>query len=88
MKNSAEGAVVNLPIRAGSLASSGSGGTGCVAERDRIKRALRGGALMGVFAVEDRDREPCNILLVTWGKAPMHFGHLAHAFGSAAVGTV
>lgn len=55
---------------------------GCVVERDGVKQVFIGGALMGWFDPEDRDREQRNVLLVTLAKEPtMHFGHLARAFG-------
>lgn len=41
-----------------------------------------GGALLGWFGRDDRDRSMRNVLLVTLANAPkIHFGHLATAFG-------
>lgn len=55
---------------------------GCVVDRDGIKQVFIGGALMGWFDPNDRERGQRNVLLVTLAKEPtMHFGCLARAFG-------
>lgn len=81
MENSAEGTVVNLPITSPQPGIEWFWLHGCVVERDGIKQVFIAGALRGWFAVEDRDRGPRNVLLLTLAKEPArHFGHLAQAF--------
>jgi hypothetical protein len=47
-----------------------------------MKEVFVGGALMGQFDPDDKDRGQRNVLLVTLAKEPtMHLGHLARAFG-------
>ncbi len=55
---------------------------GCVVEGGGVKQVFVGGALIGRFDPNGRDRGPRNVLLVTLAKEPsMHLGHLAAAFG-------
>lgn len=82
MESLAEGTVAGLPIANSQPGIEWFWRHGCVVERGGIKQVFVGGALIGQFAVRDRDRGPRNVLLVTLAKEPtMHFGHLASAFG-------
>jgi hypothetical protein len=78
----AEGTVLHLPIVNAQPGIEWFWRYGSVVERNGVKQVFIGGALIGWFDPEDRDRGPRNVLLVTLAKEPtMHFGHLARAFG-------
>lgn len=54
---------------------------GNVVERDGRCQVFVGGTLIGEFGVDDRDRGPRNVLLVTLARDPkIHLGHLSAAF--------
>jgi hypothetical protein len=54
---------------------------GCVVEHADRCQVFVGGTLIGEYRVDDRDRGPRNVLLVTLARdSKMHLGHLAAAF--------
>lgn len=78
----AEGIVARLPIANAEPRTRWFWPHACVVDgEDGTTRVYVGGALIGEFDPDDRDRGPRNVLLVTLAKEPtMHFGRLASAF--------
>jgi hypothetical protein len=82
MGTPAQGTVSRLPIATSLPNTRWFAAYGNVVERDGNCQVFIGGTLIGEFDVDDRDRGPRNVLLVTLAKEPkMHLGHLAAAFG-------
>ena len=84
METQADGTVLELPIPSPQLTTTcWFWRHGCVVDSEAGRRRVYiGGALIGEFDPDDRDRGPRNVLLVTLAKEPtMHFGRLANAFG-------
>jgi hypothetical protein len=82
MEPLAEGTVWNLPLANSQPGVRWFWPRGNVVDRDDVTQVFIGGALLGWFDPNDRDRGRRNVLLVTLAKEPtVHMGHLARAFG-------